>query len=90
MAKYPKRFRTRVGELIAHMFGFFVEGTASGSKHSGGRSLFHYCSKKRLDPRELYIGWLENCTCYRCAENEVYDQLEPLLNKQRPGRCTEH
>ena len=82
-----KRFRTRIGDLIADMFGFF--GTETGH-HSGGQTLYDYCKKNRLNPKKLYIGWVENCSCVRCAENEVYAQLKPSLNKNRPTRCKEH
>ena len=54
-----KRFRTRVGDLIADMFGFF--GTETGH-HSGGQTLHYWCRKNRLNPTKLYIGWLENCS----------------------------
>ncbi len=82
-----KRFRTRIGDLIADMFGFFGDDTAH---HSGGQTLHKYCMDKRVSPKNLYIGWLEKCKCVRCAENKVYDELQPLLNKKRPSRCREH
>ncbi|MBA7677076.1 hypothetical protein ES703_85324 [subsurface metagenome] len=82
-----KRFRTRIGDLIADMFGFFGDDTGH---HSGGQSLHEYCKRHRLNPKDLYIGWVEKCSCVRCAENKVYDQLKPLLNKNRPTRCKEH
>ncbi len=82
-----KRFRTRIGDLIADMFGFF--GSETGH-HSGGESLHKHCRSKQLNPKQLHIAWLENCSCVRCVENEIYDQLEPSLNKNRPTRCKEH
>jgi len=54
------RFRTRVGALIADMFGFF--GTETGH-HSGGQTLHRYCKDKRVNPKELYIGWVKGCGC---------------------------
>jgi len=82
-----KRFRTRIGDLIADMFGFF--GTETGH-HSGGQTLHGYCKRNRLNPKKLYIGWMENCSCVRCAENQAYDQLKPSLNRNRPTQCKEH
>ena len=82
-----KRFRTRIGDLIADMFGFFGDDTGH---HSGGQSLHAYCKENHLNPKKLYIGWVEKCSCVRCMENRVYDQLKPLLNKNRPTRCKEH
>lgn len=82
-----KRFRTRIGDLIADMFGFF--GTET-THHSGGQTLHEYCLKKRLNPKSLYIAWVEDCTCVRCSENLAYDRLEPSLNKKRPNRCKDH
>jgi len=82
-----KRFRTRIGDLIADMFGFF--GSETGH-HSGGQTLNKYCKENNLNPKKLYIGWVERCRCVRCAENEIFDNLEPFLNKNRPSRCKEH
>jgi hypothetical protein len=83
-----KRFRTRVGDLIADMFGFF--GTETGH-HSGGITLHRWCGEQKLNPKELYIGWLEDYSeCIRCAENTLYSQLKPILNRNRPNRCTKH
>jgi len=82
-----KRFRTRIGDLIADAFGFF--GSETGH-HSGGQALHEYCVKEQLSPKKLYISWVENCGCVRCIENKVYDQLKPHLNKNRPKRCKEH
>ena len=53
-----ERFRTRVGQLVAHMCGLFVDG-----KHSGGESLHAYCRQKELDPLGLYIAWARRCVC---------------------------
>ena len=82
-----RRFRTRIGDLIADMFGFFGDDTGH---HSGGQSLHEYCKGNHLNPKNLYIGWVEKCRCVRCVENSVYDRLKPLLNKNRPTRCKEH
>ena len=76
------RFRTRVGDLIADMFGFFAHS-------SGGQSLYNHCKQERINPKQLYIGWA-GCSCMRCAENLLYDYLEPKLNKVRPSRCLDH
>jgi hypothetical protein len=81
------RFRTRIGDLIADMFGFF--GSETGH-HSGGQSLNNYCKEHKLNPKNLYIGWVKKCGCLRCAENSIYNHLNPLLNKNRPSKCREH
>lgn len=82
-----KRFRTRIGDLIADMFGFFGDETGH---HSGGETIYDYCKKEQLNPKKLYIAWVENCGCVRCVENKVYDELGPSLNKNRPTQCKEH
>ena len=82
-----KRFRTRIGDLIADMFGFF--GAETGH-HSGGRTLHEYCKENGLNPKRLYLAWVKECGCMRCAENELFDQLQPRLNKNKPPRCMEH
>jgi len=81
------RFRTRIGDLIADVFGFF--GNETGH-HSGGRSLHEWCRREKVNPGRLYIGWAEDCNCVRCAENELYDLLRPSRNKNRPYRCKDH
>jgi hypothetical protein len=83
-----KRFRTRIGDLIADMFGFFVLDTHG--HHSGGKSLYGFCEKNNLNPKNLYIAWIANCNCVRCAENEVFDRLRPRFNKRRPNKCKKH
>ena len=82
-----KRFRTRIGDLMADMFGFF---SADTGHHSGGQSLHNYCKKEQMNPKKLFIGWVENCSCVRCLENQIYDRLKPCLNKNRPTRCSMH
>jgi len=82
-----KRFRTRIGDLIADMFGFF--GTETGH-HSGGQTLHEYCVKEQLNPKRLYIAWVKNCGCVRCIENKIYNQLQPSLNKNQPTGCKKH
>jgi hypothetical protein len=82
-----KRFRTRIGDLIADMFGFFGEETGH---HSGGQTLYKYCKESSLNPKNLFIGWLTNCKCQRCEENAIYNQLQPSLNKSRPPKCNRH
>jgi hypothetical protein len=92
----PDRFRTRVGDLIADMFGFYSgsasvdAGNSTTGHHSGGQSLNKHCKAEKLNPKALYIGWLERCECKRCAEITLYEQLRPKLNKKRPSECTRH
>ena len=76
-------FRRRVGDLIADMFGFWGHS-------SGGQSLYGYCRDNNLNPKSLYIGWLEKCGCDRCAENYVYKELSPQLNRIKPPECGQH
>ena len=54
-----KRFRTRIGDLIADMFGFFTDDTGH---HSGGQSLHGYCKKEQLNPKELLPSMAVNFT----------------------------
>jgi hypothetical protein len=82
------RFRTRIGDVIADAFGLFVKGSTGHS--SGGQSIFYHCVDNQLSPKDIYIGWVRECGCVRCAENYVYDWLDPHLNKNRPPRCTIH
>ena len=82
-----KRFRTRIGDLIADMFGFYGGGTGH---HSGGQSLHEFCRREKLNPTQLYIGWAEDCECARCTENHLFDRFRPRLNRNRPSRCPRH
>lgn len=83
-----KRFITRIGDLIADMFGFF--GTETGH-HSGGITINCYCKENNINPKLLYIGWLKECDCVRCAEYALYQRFkQTLLNKKRPPKCIEH
>lgn len=82
-----ERFRTRMGDLIADLFGFY--GGATGH-HSGGQSLNQYCRKHRISPKSLYVGWLDRCRCRRCAEIGLFEQFHPKLNKKRPSCCKVH
>lgn len=89
------RFRTRIGDLIADMHGFY--GAATGH-HSGGQSLHAWCLTHREPPGDLYLAWATRRPwCGRCAEVELAAILAPdwehrgsLLNKHRPGRCPIH
>lgn len=97
------RFRTRIGDLMADLFGFFggfggegeelPEGNPKTGHHSGGIRLYYYCKEKGLKPQALYIAWQRDCECGRCAENGLYDQFQgcgTLLNKKRPPVCGKH
>lgn len=81
------RFRTRMGDLIADMLGFFCDETGH---HTGGQSLRKHCLKNELNPLNLWIGWAEGVACGRCAEIEVVDKLNPTLNKKTPPACKQH
>jgi hypothetical protein len=80
------RFRTRLGDLLADLFGFF--GAETGH-HSGGQHLHRYCVESGVHPLDLYLAWAV-VGCARCDENAVFDQLEPRLNRSRPSRCDLH
>jgi hypothetical protein len=79
-----KRFRTRIGDLFADLFGFFGGGTAH---HSGGQSLHNYCRENHIDPLHLYIGWVQMAECHRCLELDLYGTLGPKLNRRVPPKC---
>ncbi|MCG3727411.1 hypothetical protein [Vibrio cincinnatiensis] len=92
------RFCTRIGDLLADMFGFFGENTGH---HSGGQSLYWWCQENQVNPKNLYLGWAEFSAsgCSRCAEIFVANMLVPhwkekgdtnLLNKNRPPKCETH
>jgi len=81
------RFRTRIGDLLADMLGFFGQSTGH---HSGGQSLWTWCVENRVNPLDLYLGWRTGVRCKRCAEARLFRDLQPLLNKHRPSRCAEH
>ena len=83
------RFRTRIGDLVADMFGFFGD-TGKKGHHSGGQSLYSYCREHQISPRTLYIGWAAHTPCHRCAEIALYELLSPELNKKRPPDCLVH
>lgn len=82
-------FRTRIGALVADAFGLYTD-VKNGGHHSGGQSLHRYCLEHRINPKSLYIGWVEDCKCHRCAETEVWDRLAPSLNKNKPADCPKH
>jgi hypothetical protein len=82
-----KRFRTRVGDLIADAFGFF---SAETGHHSGGQSINAFCMNNSLNFKSLFIGWAEQCECVRCGENNLFESLVPRLNKNRPSACSIH
>ena len=83
-----KRFRTRIGDLIADMFGFFGEETGH---HSGGEKLYKFCKEHKINPKNLYIGWLKRSQCPRCDEIEIYEKFKlNMLNKNRPALCKKH
>jgi hypothetical protein len=92
-----ERFRTRVGDLIADLFGFYGGNTGH---HSGAQSLYDWCYEKRVHPRDLWLGWARGRgrrSCSRCAEVHLYNTfpratktVPGLLNRRRPPGCTQH
>src|SRR5215208_5109357 len=47
------RFRTRLGDLLADLFGFFGGGTGH---HSGGITLHRWCRERGVNPMGLYVA----------------------------------
>jgi hypothetical protein len=81
------RFRTRIGDLIADMFGFF---TSTTGHHSGGQHLNSWCIAEKVHPLDLYLSWVEGATCHRCLEVRMHRTLKPQLNRVVPARCRTH
>ena len=77
------RFRTRIGDLIADMFGYF-------GHHTGGRSLHDWCKESQVHPLDLYIGWVDIGPCHRCLEEELWREMRPILNRRTPPACRLH
>ncbi len=80
------RFRTRIGDLLADLFGFYSSRTEEAKlgltrrgHHSGGKKLHLWCRKEERDPRDLYIGWATpkrpKAWCGRCEEDAVFLHL---------------
>lgn len=93
-----RRFRTRIGDLIADMHGLFVErrGNSKGTgHHSGGQRLYDWCKDKSVRPGDLYVAWAQRGGkwCGPCAEVKLVTELvgqwsnkdeAGLLNRRRP------
>ncbi len=92
-----ERFCTRIGDLIADLYGFFDGNTGH---HSGGQSLYWWCQENKVHPGDLYLAWATRQPwCSRCAEIELasifVSEWESrvsvgLLNKSRPPACLKH
>ncbi len=82
------RFRTRMGDLLIDMFGFYGDTTGHSS---GGQSLWAWCYAQKVGPGDLFIGWYTaEAMCTRCEENRWFKGLSPLLNKKPPPACSGH
>lgn len=81
-----KRFKVRIGDLIADMFGFYNDFRNMGH-HSGGQTLHKYCKAEKINPKRLFIGWVTDIKCGLCSERELYNKLKPKLNKKVPQYC---
>lgn len=87
------RFVTRIGDLLADLFGFY--GVETGH-HSGGQTLWKWCNHRRVPPATLWLAW-GTSTCARCAESFLYRTLpkaarddfdeQGLRNKIEPPVC---
>ncbi|TAK25706.1 MAG: hypothetical protein EPO40_21910 [Myxococcaceae bacterium] len=83
------RFRTRVGDLLADLYGFFGETTGHSS---GGQKLHRWCSAEGVPPGSLFLGWFAGSAWCGCFERELYEAFRSttLLNAISPPRCLEH
>jgi hypothetical protein len=82
------RFVTRIGDLIADLFGFY--GTQTGHS-SGGQAIYDYAYRAKFRPGDFYLSWLlDPDGCRRCAESEWHERLSPRLNKISPPKCSVH
>jgi len=80
------RFCTRVGDLLADMFGFYGGGTGHSS---GGQHVHDWCRRKKVNPLNLYLGWYVPVPddCNRCIERKWHRDIRPELNRYTPPRC---
>lgn len=85
--KSAPRFRTRIGELVGAMFGFYNWETTA---HPAGAEIYEYCLKESINPKQLWMSWVENCACLRCAERFMYRIYEPKCNLVSPPYCRQH
>jgi hypothetical protein len=92
------RFCTRIGDLIADLFGFFDGDTGH---HSGGQKLWRWCDHHQVPPASLFLAWAsagDAAWCARCAEGTLFESFpratsldhNGLLNKVRPPACGAH
>lgn len=92
-----ERFRTRIGDLLADLFGMYARGrpgeTGDGKStgtghHSAGQTLNLWCWLNRKSAADLHIAWQSASACPRCGEWEAFWRLRPdLLNVRTPPRC---
>jgi hypothetical protein len=82
-----EQLRNRIGLLIKDMLGFWGDLTGS---HSGGQTLWSYCERERINPLDLYFGWISVVPCSRCAEWYFFEVLQPELCRKAPAYCQEH
>lgn len=82
-----KRFRTRLGDLLADAFGFFGNETGHSS---GGQSLHRWCRRNHVNPLNLYVAWVEHSKCHRCLEVRLHGHLKTKLNQMKPPKCEMH
>jgi hypothetical protein len=83
------RFWSRLGDLIADLFGFFTDDKTS-SHHAGARSIRKWCRHNEVNPLDLYLAWVKGNRCHRCLETELFERVMPELNKIRPPLCKLH
>jgi hypothetical protein len=84
---YTRRFRARIGDLVADMLGLGSSDFAA--HHSGGFQIWkHWYAECRRNPLDLFLGWWvqnEGGDCVVCAEIFLWESLgQPRLNGGRP------
>lgn len=84
------RFRTRIGDLLADIFGFYHMTNRKIGHHSGGRHIHQWCLKNQINPLNLYVAWIEGNECHRCLEIRLHGSLNPVLNRNFPPACNTH
>jgi hypothetical protein len=81
----------RVGQLLADILGFTGDdpGYSGSYYHSGGHQIWQHCLRHKPPAHLLYIVWYANCHCLDCAEIGLIASLDPPLNTNKAGGCTQ-
>lgn len=96
------RFRTRVGDLLIDLAGYYSSpdeartlGMQPRGHHSGAQTIREWCHSNGVQPHALYVGWATRPDwCGRCAEVDLYRAWKPLgfleCNRIPPTACKQH